>query len=331
MTGAPPDGGPRRPAVSWSWLALLLGTAYAVVPVLATVADPARGLALAVGVLPAVALGLRATRRERVLGVLVGAVAGVSLFLGSLVASTPVLAVATVLVLSVLVASATATATSRPGRRLAPLALGLGLPLFGAGLSVDGATAGAGAAVLLLAGSVYAALVSLAWPVRATAPRTSAPPPPRAAMVAYGVQIGVAGALAAAIGFALGIDHPGWACTAALLVSRPRWDALRARGTQRSVAVLAGALLACAVVALGAPDPVLAALLLAVLACGTATAGSRWYVLPFFTTTVVLSLLLVGDDAGAEHWFVERVGATLLGVALALGAAWTARRLRSVV
>ena len=37
----------------------------------------------------------------------------------------------------------------------------------------------------------------------------------------YGLCLGLAGATAAAIGFALDFDHVGWAATAAMLVMRP--------------------------------------------------------------------------------------------------------------
>jgi hypothetical protein len=314
---------PQPPPVAWSWSRLLLGLAYvAPAAVVALAVDPARGLVVAVGVLPAAAVPLRGPRRRRALIVLVGAVAGVSLLLGSVVGRTPALAVLTILALCVAVAAATAV----PERRLAPLALGLGVPLVGAGLSLAGPVVGVEAAVLLVGGSVYAWLVSLAWPVRPAAPRARRSPTTRAAAALYGLQIGLAGATAAALGFALGIDHPGWGPTAALLVSRPRWDALRSRGVDRAVAVLAGALLACAVAATAPPPVVLAAVAVVAIAGASATTGSRWYVLPFFSTLLVLSLLLAHDDEPSAHWFVERVGETLVGVALAIGAAWLVPR-----
>ena len=50
----------------------------------------------------------------------------------------------------------------------------------------------------------------------------------------------MAAACAAAIGFALHLDHVGWACDAALMVMRPLPELLRMRGTDRVVAVLVG-------------------------------------------------------------------------------------------
>jgi uncharacterized membrane protein YccC len=141
-------------------------------------------------------------------------------------------------------------------------------------------------------------------------------------MLVYGMQIGLAGAAGAALGFASGVDHPGWACTAALLVSRPDRRQLDARGWGRGASVVLGALVACTIAAFSPSDPVIAVLVLVTLAVGTGTSGSRWYVFPFFSTVLVLSMLLLDETESASHWFLERVGLTLLGVALALLAAW---------
>ncbi|GMA23293.1 hypothetical protein GCM10025864_10520 [Luteimicrobium album] len=146
-------------------------------------------------------------------------------------------------------------------------------------------------------------------------------------MLRYGLQIGVAGAGAAAIGLASGFDHPGWACTAALLVSRPDEGALHARSVGRAASVLLGALVACGLGALDPPSGVVAGLAAAALAGVCATVGSRWYVMPFFSTTIVLSMLVARGDEGTGHWFAERVGETLVGIVLALAAAWVASRL----
>ena len=63
-----------------------------------------------------------------------------------------------------------------------------------------------------------------------------------------------------------------------------------------------------------------------------ATRPSRWYVTPTFTTFIAISLLLYANPADAQSRFNERVGETLLGVALAyvfgLLVPWLATRLR---
>ena len=47
-------------------------------------------------------------------------------------------------------------------------------------------------------------------------------------MLDYGVRLGLAGAVCAAIGFALDLEHVGWAVTAALIVMRPSPEAAAA-------------------------------------------------------------------------------------------------------
>jgi hypothetical protein len=307
-----------RRAIAWSWRNVAHGVLLALPAVVASVFDPSLGLPLAVGVLPAAALGLRSSRRERALVILVGVVAGASIFLGSLVAARAVLAVVMVFVLCVVVAAMTAD----PARGLAPLMLMLGLPLYGAGLSESSWTTGLAAGLLMVGGSLYGWLVSLAWPEGEHAPRPARVAAPRSAMLVYGVQIGLAGAAGAALGFAFGVDHPGWACTAALLVSRPDRRQLDARGWGRGASVVLGAVVACTIAALSPSNLVIAVLVLVTLAAGSGTSGSRWYVFPVFSTVLVLSMLLLDESESAAHWFLERVGLTLLGVALALVAAW---------
>ena len=172
-----------------SWRNAAHGVVIALPSVVASVFDPALGLPLAVGVLPAAALGLRSTRRERMMVMLVGAVAGFSIFAGSLLAPFPALAVATVFALCVVVALFAAD----PAHKLGPLVLMLGLPLYGAGLSESSWTTGLSAGLLIVAGSIYGWLASLVWPV---GPSTAPPlrrAAPRSAMLVYGIQIGLAG------------------------------------------------------------------------------------------------------------------------------------------
>lgn len=321
------------PPVAWSWSHLLLGLAYAAPASLLALVEPLHGAVLAVGVLPAAGTGLPGPRRGRVRVVAVGAAAGAAMALGAAAVAVSDLVAVVAVVLVCLAAGA--LAARRPGPA-ASLALALGAPLVGVGFAFDGPSAGLAAAALVVGGSVYAWLVSLAWPAprvrqRVAHPATRAaagpagPPVPRA----YGVQLALAGGVAATAGLAAGLDHPGWAATAALMVSRPRWTLLRARGVGRAVSVLLGAAVACGVAASAPRGPGLATVVVVAVAGATATSGSRWYVLPFFTTLLVLSLLLAQDTAPAAHWFVERVGETLLGVLVAAGAAWlTPRALR---
>lgn len=316
MPAAPP------PPIAWSWPNAAYGVALAVPAAAFALVDPAIGLPLAIGVVPAAALGVRGSRRQRAIVVLVGAVAGLNIVIGSLVASVPVVAVATIFGLCVLAALLVAD----PRRRFAPLILMFGMPMVGVGLSEPPATA-VSAGVLILAGSIYGWLVSLIWPDRPAPQRPPRAAVPRRVMLAYGIQIGIAGAAGAALGFALGVDHPGWACAAALLISRPAQAVLDARSIGRVIAVLLGATAASIVALLNPADAVIAAIVVLVVAGAAGTAGSRWYVLPFFTTVVVLSMLIGDEVESAPHWFVERVALTAAGAALAVIAAWLVGRL----
>jgi hypothetical protein len=76
------EGAPRPPPIAWSW-------SYAAPAAVAMTEDVSRGLALAVGMLPAAAIGLRPIRRGRVATAVLGGVAGVSILVGSALAETP--------------------------------------------------------------------------------------------------------------------------------------------------------------------------------------------------------------------------------------------------
>ena len=82
---------------------------------------------------------------------------------------------------------------------------------------------------LMVLGSLYACAISMLWPERRPPAPRAARPRPVAPMLDYGVRLGAAGASAAAIGFALDLDHVGWACAAALLVMRPAAEMQRLR------------------------------------------------------------------------------------------------------
>jgi len=299
-------------AVVWSWSHALLGAVYAVPAAVVVLVDPARGIALAVGVLPAAAAGLPGPRRGRVAIALLGALMGASMLVGSLLAQVPVLAVPAIFALCV-----GAAAVASRGK-VGQVALALGVPLIGIGLSYDDPRETVGIALLMAVGSAYACLVSLAWPAR-PAPEPGEPGSVgRRAMLRYGVLLGFAGATAAAIGFLLHLDHVGWECGAALLVMRPNPDLLRLRGVDRAWSVLVGAALGGGLVLAHPPAAVLAAAVVVALAALAATKGSHRYVTPMFTTFLVFLLLLVDNPQETTGRFLERMGETLLGVTLAV-------------
>lgn len=316
-TPSPVRTSERRPALVWSWPAALAGVVYALPAGLVALADPPSGVPLAVGVLPAAILPLPGPRRARIAILLVGVVAGVSLFVGGVLAHLPSVATAVLLLLAVAGAAVLSTVAPR-----GQVVLVLGVPLVAAGLSYDDYATSSGAALLLVAGSAYAWLVSLAWPDHEAADRGDRELPDRRTMLGYGVRLGIAAALAYLAAVALDLDHPGWAPAACLLVARPQVDLLQSRGVGRVAAVAAGAVAAGLVLGADPPDPVYAVLAVALLASAAATCTSRWYITSGFTTFFVCLLLLFDHPEQTEQKISERVGETLLGVALAYLFGW---------
>lgn len=305
----PPTG---APGISWDWSRALLGLLYAL-PATAVIlfGNPQLGLALAVGVMPSATLALPGLRRGRVLIVVVGGVAAACMTVGAVLAEVPVAAVVGIALLAVVAA----LGSSRS--RIGALALALGLPLVGIGLSFADVGEAAGLGGLMILGSVWACLVSMVWPEHPRAAPPARRLPPRAALV-YGCLLGAAAGLAAAIGFAADLEHVGWATAAALLVMRPARGALVLRSVGRAASVLVGAL-AGGLYMTTRPSPTETAVVVLLVLTGlAATQASRWYIAPAFTTFLVFVLLLWGSPADAAHRFGERTLETLLGVGLAL-------------
>jgi hypothetical protein len=295
--------------VTWTWDGALLGASYAAPAALVAAHDVSLGMAFGVGVLPAAIVGVAPRRRARVATVALGVAAGVPLLLGAVVGNVPVLAVATIVGLGV----AAAWLASR--RRLGQVVLTVSLPMVGIGLSYHRDLGeAAGLAAIIVAGSVYAWLVSLLWPER------PAPPGPGEAAgptLGYGLRVGLAGASAAAIGFALDLEHVGWATAAALLVMRPSAEMQRLRSVGRVLAVIVGAILGSALVRADPPLWCYSVAVIVTIAGVSATRTSRWYITAGFTTFLVFIMLLYANPQTAESRFNERVVETLLGVGMA--------------
>ena len=122
-------GDARPRGLAWDWSAAALGAISALPAAVVVLGDRSRGLALAVGVLPAAIVGILPTRRARLALVVVGVCTGVPMFIGGLLAGVPVLAVAAIAALGV--GSALLAARFRLGR----IAMTLSLPMVGVGLS----------------------------------------------------------------------------------------------------------------------------------------------------------------------------------------------------
>ena len=304
---------PATPGVVWHWSAAVRGALYALPAGLAALHDPGRGIALAIGVLPAAAIGLLPTRRARPVVLLAGLSVALPMVLGSLLVQVRWVAVVGVFVLAVAAAQLAAR------RRFGALVLTLCLPMVGVGFSYTDIASALGFTLLILLGSVYACLLSLLWPEHPAPPRPEADHRPLAPAQApdYGLRLGAAGATAAACGLALAPTHPGWPVAAALLVMRPTVEMQRLRSVGRLLSVLVGGVAALLLLRSAPPHWAYGCAAVAAITVGAATQGSRWYVLPAVPTFLVLLLLLHTDPAQAHGRFDERVGATLVGVALA--------------
>jgi uncharacterized membrane protein YccC len=137
-------------------------------------------------------------------------------------------------------------------------------------------------------------------------------------MVEYGVRLGLAGAVCAGLGFALDLDHKGWATAACLLVMRPTPEMTKLRGAGRAISVSVGAFAACVLTAQAVPAAVVAAALVVALTCLAALRTSRWYVTGGFTTFILILLLVYQRPEQADNRFFERLVETVVGVGIAL-------------
>jgi uncharacterized membrane protein YccC len=291
-------------AIAWSWTNALMGAACTL-PAAAVIAfgDPQKGLAWAIGVLPAAVIGVLPRRKDRLKTLFVGVLFGVFIVLGSLLAQNAVLAVAGMFALPL---AAAMLAAKRP---LGLIALTLCAPIAAVGLSYTDVSETIGIGLLMIAGSALAALLTwLFWPETEPAPKRRAELMDKTQALDYGIRLGLAAAVATGIGFAIHTDHVGWVAGATLFVMRPTADMQELRSWGRVASVFVGALAAVTLLHYHPADAVLAATTLAALAGVAATHGSRWYVTPFFTTFLVIQLLLVSDySAAVAHWrFWER-------------------------
>ncbi|WP_232016989.1 FUSC family protein [Gordonia insulae] len=305
------------PVLVWRWLPAAAALVAAIPAVLITaLVDVESGAALALGMIPALAIGIPRPRRRRVIILAASAILGVPITLGAAVSPWPALALATLLILPVL-ATWGAQRLDRP--RLSTLLIVLAPPMVGIGLSLDGLSAGLRLTGLFIVGAIITFIVAVAIPESRLpgSDGNAGSPPPRLPGVAYGLTLGVVGVITAGIGFAFDLDHVGWACAAALLVMRPDAALQQWRTIGRFVSVLVGAA-AAALLVESAPDSwVFAVAVGVVLAAAGGTRGSRWYILPAFTTFLVILMLTADDVASAPGRFAERTGETALGLVVA--------------
>jgi len=268
---------------------------------------------MAFGALPAAAVGVQGRRRSRFVVLIVGVCIGLGLVTGAALGKSWLLAVGGIFLLCL--GAAVLSAHTRVGLLL----MTLPMPMAGAGLSFDGdVTAATELAALIAAGAVCGWLLCLCWPESPTTARTTGTLPGQTTMVEYGVRLGLAGAVCAGLGFALDLDHKGWATAACLLVMRPTPEMTKLRGAGRAISVSVGAFAACVLTAQAVDTAVVAAAVVVALTCLAALRTSRWYLTGGFTTFILILLLVYQSPEQAHTRFFERLVETVVGVGIAL-------------
>ncbi|HVT42042.1 MAG TPA: FUSC family protein, partial [Acidimicrobiales bacterium] len=230
-----------QPRIAWTWSAALrcgLCTVPAALVVLT--GDPSKGLAWAVGILPAAVIGLAPTRRARLRLVAVGALFALSVLVGSLLRH------GTVTTVIGMFAVAYGAALLASHRAFGLVAMTLVAPVTAIGLSYPDIGKAAWLGLIMFGGALFSCAVFMLWPETKVA---VAPAPGLLAAArarAYGLSLGLTAASAAWIGIAIHTDHVGWAPAAALFVMRPSEDMQRLRSVGRVVSVALGGLAAIA-------------------------------------------------------------------------------------
>ena len=303
---------PPKPLFTWNGTGAAVGAVVAVPAVAVAFSDIAAAAALGVGVLPAAVVGIPPRRRQRIVLLISGLLIGVPMMAGSLVAPYPIVAVPVIFGLAL---GAALLAGVPRFARLGLLMTTLAVPMVGVGLSYDDVGESGRLTALFVAGSAFVWLVCLVLPQREPRARDA---PPAGPGLGYGLRLGAAGAVAAAIGFALDFDHVGWACAAALMVMRPARDVQISRMVGRVASVITGGALAVLLIETSPPTVVYAVSFGLALILAAGTVGSRFYILPTFTTFFVIMLLGFSNPDSAPSRLFERIGETALGVVLAL-------------
>ncbi|MGC5247374.1 FUSC family protein [Gordonia sp. DT219] len=305
---------PAQPILAWHWVPAVAALIAAVPAVVVTaVVDVGAGAALAIGLIPALIAGIPRSRRARLIIPGTALIVGLPIIIGSAVSPFPVVAVAVMAVLPLL---AVWSALAWAGPRVSAVLIGIAPPLTGVGLSSAGIESGLRITGLFLLGAAAAFTVAIVIPGRLLPADAAGRLGGRSPGLNYGLRVGAVGALTAGIGYAFDFDHVGWACAAALLVMRPDPDMQLWRTAGRFVSVVTGGALAVILVQY-APAWVVAVMVGIALATAAGTRGSRWYVLPTFTTFLVILMLGATTAGTAPGRLGERVGETVLGLVVA--------------
>ena len=326
------DAVERGRGITWDWADAGRGALCALPGAVVVLAvDVALGMIFALGTLVVATLGVPPARSQRARLGLVGLAFAVAYALGSTVA---LLEVAAVVALTLLAYAAVLLSVRKPAAKLLPALL---VPAFALGMNHP-APDGYAFAGVLLAGGAWATLVTYLWPQTrpaGTAPRESqphpAPTPAPAAVRVYAVLFAAAAGIGLALGFLLDLTHVAWAAAAALFIMRPDPGLLASRALGRTGATFAGVAAAGLIYRRGPTEIVIAIVTVAAVSAIVATRSSRWYISAAGSGLLVLIVSGIGSEHEFDVSFVERLGETAIGAALALtfGVAipWALRRL----
>ena len=225
--------------IVWSWRNAAFGAVMSTVAVIVIVTrDVENGLNLLIGAIPAAILGLPPHRKDRRKVIIIGVLFAVSVMIGSIVAQWAPVAVVGMFLMGL---GAALLATRKA---LGYAVLTICLPLAGTGLTYEGLDESAGVFALFILGSAIAFAGALCFPEYHDPAPVEPPLLTIAAARGYGVRLGLAAAVATAIGFASGAEHTGWIVISTLIVMRPTDDMMKLRSAGRAISVFIGAIVA---------------------------------------------------------------------------------------
>jgi hypothetical protein len=305
----------QRPGnLAWSWRNAAFGAVISTVAVIVIVTGHVEnGLYLLIGAIPAAILGLPPQRKERRKVFVIGALFAVSVMIGSILAQWAPVAVVGMFLMGL---GAALLATRKA---LGYAVLTICLPLAATGLTYDGLDESAGVCALFIIGSAIALVGALCFPEYHDPAPAEPPLLSVAAARDYGVRLGLAAAVATAIGFSSGAEHTGWIVISTVIVMRPTDDMMKLRSAGRAISVFIGAIVAAWLLNQDLSPAAIAFVGAGAIIAASATNASRWYITPAFTTFLILWCVLYANNTSENITYrsTERVFDTLLGVGIA--------------
>jgi hypothetical protein len=171
------------------------------------------------------------------------------------------------------------------------------LPLFTVGISLQPQFA-VGIAPILLAGSLWAALVTIIWPLSSFVSSSSATPlcrPDDSALKLYSIKLGIGVSIATLLVYVLNFQHVGWAPTAVAIILRPQQDLIKRRGLGRMAGTFLGILIAWLLYNIFIHALVRAAIIGGLGALSISYRRTVLSSLPIASTTAIILLLAISE------------------------------------